>query len=257
VRAQTLPAAAGWQWILSGFAIFKRNPPVLSMLVISYWFTVIFLNILPVVGALAASLLIPGLSVGLMQASRNIERGQPVGLQTLFGGLKENTKTLLALGALYLFCTLAILGLSALVDGGDMFRYMLANTRAERTMLEDADFVMPALVVMLLLVPLMMAYWFAPVLAAWHRLTLGKSLFFSFVACWINWRPFMVFSAGLLLIAGILPGILLGLLLILFPAAQGFVTAIVMVPIGLVVAPVVFASFYASYRDIFGISEIV
>jgi hypothetical protein len=37
-----------------------------------------------------------------MQASRNLERGQPVGLQTLFGGLKENTKTLLALGALYL-----------------------------------------------------------------------------------------------------------------------------------------------------------
>lgn len=257
MRAQTLPAAAGWQWILSGFAIFKRNPPVLSMLVISYWFTVIFLNILPVVGALAASLLIPGLSVGLMQASRNLERGQPVGLQTLFGGLKENTKTLLALGALYLFCTLGILGLSALVDGGDMFRYMLANTRAERVMLEDADFVMPALVVMVLLVPLMMAYWFAPVLAAWHRLSLGKSLFFSFVACWINWRPFMVFSAGMLLIAGILPGILLGLLLLLFPAAQGFITAIVMVPMALIVAPVVFASFYASYRDIFGISEIV
>lgn len=257
MRAQTLPAAAGWQWILSGFAIFKRNPPVLSMLVITYWFTVIFLNILPVVGALVASLLIPGLSVGLMQASRNLERGQPVGLQTLYGSLKENTKTLLALGALYLFCTLAIIGLSALVDGGDLFRYMLADTRDERVLLEDADFVLPALFVMSLLVPLMMAYWFAPVLAAWHRLTLGKSLFFSFIACWMNWRPFLVFGAGLLLVAGILPGILLGLLLILFPGAQGFITAIVTVPMGLIVAPVVFASFYASYRDIFGISEIV
>ena len=199
MRAQTLPAAAGWQWILSGFAIFKRNPPMLSMLVISYWFTVIFLNILPIVGALAASLLIPGLSVGLMQASRNLERGQPVGLQTLFGGLKENTKTLLALGALYLFCTLGILGLCALVDGGGLFSCMRADAQAGRRTLEEADFVLPALLVMALLVPLMMAYWFAPILAAWHRLTLGRSLFFSFVACWMNWRPFMVFIAGLFL----------------------------------------------------------
>ena len=256
MRAQTLPAAAGWQWILSGFAIFKRNPPMLSMLVISYWFTVIFLNILPIVGALVASLLIPGLSVGLMQASRNLERGQPVGLQTLFGGLKENTKTLLALGALYLFCTLGILGLSALIDGGDLFNYMLADTKAERLTLEEADFVLPALLVMALLVPLMMAYWFAPILAAWHRLTLGRSLFFSFVACGMNWRPFMVFIAGLFLIAGVIPGVLLGLLLSLFPGAQGFITAIVMVLMGLIVAPVIFASFYACYRDIFGISEI-
>lgn len=257
MRAQTLPASAGWQWIRSGFAIFRRNPPMLSMLVITYWLTVIFLNIVPIIGALAASMLIPGLSVGLMQAARNLERRQPVGLQTLFGGLKENTKTLLSLGALYLFCTLAILGLSALADGGDLFRYMLAETKAERALLEEADFALPALIVMGLLVPVIMAYWFAPVLAAWHRLPLGKSLFFSFVACWMNWRPFLFFGMGLLFLAGILPGLLLGLLLILFPGAQGFITGIVMLPMGLIVAPVVFASFYASYRDIFGISEVV
>ena len=72
----------------------------------------------------------------------------------------------------------------------------------------------------------------------------------------MNWRPFIVFIAGLFLIAGIIPGVLLGLLLSLFPGAQGFITAIVMVLMGLIVAPVIFASFYACYRDIFGISEI-
>lgn len=257
MRAQTLPAAAGWRWIGAGFMIFRRNPPLLSMLVIAYWFTIIFLNILPVVGALAASLVVPGLSVGLMQASRNLERGQPVGLQTLFGGLKENTRALLGLGALYLFCTLGILGVSALVDGGDMLRYMLANSRAERAPFEDADFTLPALVVLLLLLPVLMAYWFAPVLAAWHRLPMAKSLFFSFIACWMNWRPFLTYSLGLLIVAGVLPGLLLGILLLLFPDAQSFITGIVTVPMLLIIAPAVFASFYASYRDIFGISEIV
>ncbi len=257
MRAQSLPTAAGWGWIAGGFAIFRRNPVVLSMLVIAYWFTVLFLNVLPIIGALAASLVIPGLSVGLMQASRNLERSQPVGIQTLYGGLKENTRTLIALGALYLCCTIGVLGISTLVDGGDLFRYMLASSRAERIAVEDADFVLPALVVMALLVPIMMAYWFAPVLAAWHRLPVGKALFFSFMACVMNWRPFLSYGLGLMLIAGIIPGVLLGLLLVLFPGAQAFATGLITLPMVLVIAPVVFASFYASYRDIFGISEIV
>jgi hypothetical protein len=105
--------------------------------------------------------------------------------------------------------------------------------------------------------PVMMAYWFAPVLAAWHKLTLGRALFFSFIACWLNWRPFLAYGAGLLLVAAVIPGLVLGLLLVLFPAAQSFITAVVTVPMVLMVAPAVFASFYASYRDIFGISEIV
>jgi len=257
MRAQTLPAAAGWRWIAAGFAIFRRNPPVLSMLVVAYWLTVIFLNVIPILGALAASMAIPGLSVGLMQAARNLERGQPVGLQTLYGGLKENTRTLLLLGALYLFCTLGILGVSALADGGDLLLYMLASSRAERAAVEDADFTLPALVVLMLMLPLLMAYWFAPMLAAWHRQPLGKSLFFSFVACWMNWRPFLTYSIGMLLVGGVLPGIALGILLLAFPDAQSFITGLVTVPMALIIAPAIFASFYASYRDIFGISEIV
>jgi len=257
MRAQTLPANAGWRWIAAGFAIFRRNPPALAMLVISYWFTVLLLNILPVIGAVAASLIIPGLSVGLMQAARNLERGQPINIQTLFGGLKENTRTLFALGALYLFCTLAILGISALADGGELLSFMLSGKEGASEAVEEGNFALPALIVMLLMTPVMMAYWFAPVLAAWHKLTLGRALFFSFVACWINWRPFLVYGAGLLLVAGLLPGLVLGLLLVLFPAAQSFTTAVVTVPMVLMVAPAIFASFYASYRDIFGISEIV
>lgn len=257
MRAQTLPPAAGWQWILGGFAIFRRNPVLLGMLVVAYWFTVLFLNIVPVLGVLLASLAIPGLSVGLMQAARNIERGQPVGIQTLYGSLRENARTLIALGALYLCCTLGALALSSLVDGGALLKFMLSNSRAERALVEDADFTLSALFIMLLMTPVLMAWWFAPVLAAWHRLGVGKALFFSFIACWMNWRPFLVYGLGLLIVAGILPGVLLGILLLVMPGAANLVTALVTMPMVLVIAPTIFASFYASYRDIFGISEIV
>ena len=168
MRAQPLPASAGWHWLVSGFAIYRRNPILLSMLVLAYWFTILLLNVLPVIGAVAASLIIPGLSVGLMQASRNLERGQAIGIQTLYGGLKENTKTLIALGALYLVCTLGILGISALSDGGDLLNFMLSGKKADRETIEEGNFFLPALIVMLLMTPVMMAYWFAPILAAWH-----------------------------------------------------------------------------------------
>ena len=57
--------------------------------------------------------------------------------------------------------------------------------------------------------------------------------------------------------AGTAVGMLLGILLVLFPGGQNFITGLVTVPMLLVLMPVIFASFYASYRDIFGISEIV
>lgn len=257
MQTQTLPAAAGWGWIATGFAIFRRNPPMLALLVVCYWITVVFLNVLPVIGALAASLVIPGLSVGLMQAARDLDRDQPVGLPTLFGGLRQNTRTLLALGALYLACTLGILGLSALLDGGELFSFMLSTKAAEREAMESADFLLPALFVMLLMAPLMMAYWFAPVLAAWHGLGVGKSLFFSLVACWINWRAFLTYGAGLLLVAGLIPGVIFGLLLgVLSGAGGGSLASFIIMPLMAVVALIVFstvyASYYASYRDVFG-----
>ena len=257
MRAQTLPSAAGWRWLASGFLIYRRNPPMMSMLVLAYWLTVVFLNLFPVIGALAAAVAVPGLSVGLMQAARNLERGLPVNLATLFGSFRESARTLMALGALYLLCSLGALAASALIDGGDLFHFMLAGSRSERALVEDADFTGSALLVMLLMVPVLMAWWFAPVLAAWHRLSLGRSLFFSFVACWMNWRPFLNYSVALLVLSVLLPGVLVALVLVVLPGLSEFMFAIIMVPMILVAAPVIFASFYACYRDIFGISEIV
>jgi hypothetical protein len=261
MQARTLPAAAGWRWIGAGFAIFRRNPPMLSMLVVSYWLTVLVLNVLPVIGALAASLVIPGLSVGLMQAARDLERGQSIGLPTLFSGLRQNTRTLLALGALYLGVTIAILGLSALVDGGELLRFMLASKVADKEGIEDANFLLPSLFVMVLMAPVLMAYWFAPVLAAWHGLGVRKSLFFSFVACWINWRAFLAYGAAMVLVAGIIPGLVLGLLGAVFSGGDSsFVSLFIIMPfmtmIALIVLSTVYASYYASYRDVFGIQDV-
>jgi len=262
MQVQTLPAAAGWAWLGTGFAIFRRNPPLLAMLVVTYWLTILLLNVLPVIGAVAASLIIPGLSVGLMQAARDLERGQKAGLQTLFSGLQRNPRTLIALGALYLCCTLGVLGLSALIDGGQLLNFMISGKGADKETVESGELILPSLFVMPLMMPVLMAYWFAPVLAAWHGLSVGKSLFFSFVACWLNWRAFFAYSLALVVFAGVVPGLVFGILVAVLAGAEGsFMTAFVITPLMMVIALMIFstvyASFYASYRDIFGPSEIV
>ena len=106
------------------------------------------------------------------------------------------------------------------------------------------------------MVPLLMAYWFAPILAAWHRLSAPKALFFSFVACWLNWRAFVAYGMALFGLAGVVPGLILAMVGLISPEASSFLTAVLTVPMVLVVAPVIFASFYVSYRDVFGFSDL-
>lgn len=261
MRAQTLPAVAGWRWLTGGFAIFRRNPPLMSLLVISYWFTLLFLKALamlvPVVGAVAVSLLVPGLSVGLMQACRDLERGEPVGLQTLYGGIRQNPRTLMLLGLVNMVAMLGIFGFASLADGGEFFRILGSGEQPSDEVLSSGRLLLPTSIILLLMTPLLMAYWYAPMLAAWHRLPVLKSLFFSLVSCWLNWRAFLVYALGIALVGAILPGMLLGTLVLMFPAAQGFLSALFTAPMVLVMAPVLFASFYVSYRDVFmtGISE--
>ena len=56
-------------------------------------------------------------------------------------------------------------------------------------------------ILLVLASPLLMAFWFAPLLAAWDDVPAGKALFFSFVACMRNWRAFLTYGIGLLIIA--------------------------------------------------------
>ena len=91
-----------------------------------------------------------------------------------------------------------------------------------------------------------MAYWYAPVLAAWHGYSAVKSLFFSFVACWRNWRVFLVYLLGLFL-CGLAMILLSGLVSAVLSGAGKLSFLIA----GFIGMPIVYASFYVSYRDVF------
>ena len=104
---------------------------------------------------------------------------------------------------------------------------------------------------LILMVPLLMAFWFAPMLAAWEGMPAMKALFFSFIACARNWRPFVVYGLGVAFISAILPGILLGFVGVFSSALQRMVAVALTLPLLFVFLPTLFASFYVSYRDVF------
>ena len=91
-----------------------------------------------------------------------------------------------------------------------------------------------------------MAYWYAPVLAAWHGYPAVKSLFFSFVAGVRNWRAFLIYVLGLLACG--LGMILLSVMVSAMLAGAGKLSFLIAGFIGM---PIVYASFYVSYRDVF------
>jgi hypothetical protein len=165
MQARSLPAVRGWHWIVGGFRLFRKNPALLTFLVFGYWLMLIFGNLVPLIGVIVAPLCVPALSVSIMNGCRSIEREDPVQFGILFSGFQRNLRQLVLLGALYLAGSIAILAMSAAVDGGALFEIMLAGKRPEPTALEDEGLLLALQAALALTVPLLMAFWFAPLLA--------------------------------------------------------------------------------------------
>ena len=94
---------------------------------------------------------------------------------------------------------------------------------------------LPILFAMLFIMPVLMAYWYAPVLIGLHDLKVLDAMKMSFIACLKNMVPFLIY------------GLIFTLIL---------VVAIIPVGLGLIVAvPVMMTSLYTSYVDVFNITE--
>ncbi len=256
MQALKLSTRQGWGWLGAGFAIFRRNPAQLTLVIVGYWLLVAFVNSLPMIGPVLATATIPAFSVGLMNACREVDRGRVLPLPVLFSGFRTaQVKTLLVLGGLYLAASLCALLVSSLADGGMFMQTMLGSYQPSEEDLASGALFAGAQMALLVMLPVLMAWWYAPVLVAWHGFGAGKALFFSFVACLRNWKPFLAYGACVMVFGGLLPGLVLGVVAAAFPGAAGFVSSLFVVPLLLFLAPSLVASFYVSYRDVFVAAE--
>ncbi len=225
------PAGRGWAWIAEGWALFKRQPGTWIGLAVVFGLIFIALAMIPLLGSLAAVVLAPVFGAGLVIGSRTIDEGGSLEIAHLFAGFRERFGTLASAGLIYLGASVAIALLVGLVTGAGIWGLVGGGADPASIFGASATVLLAFLVMMALMLPVMMAIWFAPPLVVFHELGAGEAMKQSFVACLRNIVPFLVYGVILLLLS----------VLASLPFALGW----------LVLGPVMAGSLYTAYRDIF------
>lgn len=244
MQARRLPARHGLFWLLAGVRLFRRNPPLLTALTLGYIFLIIAINLVPLVGPFLLPLALPALVVVIANGCRAIERGWSADGGALSRGLREHRTALIQLGGLHLLGSLLVLAVSMLIEGGQ-------NSLVEGGSLNEEEMVGAMFRLLVIATPAIMAFWFAPLLTAWDNVPPLKSVFFSFIAFLRNWRAFAIYGLTVAILAIALPGLLLvGAGALSKPLMQVLSLAL-RIALVFVVAPVLTASVYLSYREVF------
>jgi len=249
-------AKAGYLWFRQGIWLFRRNPLALLMLFFTYFFLMMVLSYVPVAGILLRVVLLPTVSVGFMLACRDTIVGKPVLPTTLVAGLHAYgpgvARQLLTLGLVCIVAVALLLGLSALCDGGLLFNLVFDGSVSE-TALENSDESLTLTLLAAASIPVLMLFWFAPILTAWHEIPPQKALFFSFIACWRNRAAFALYFLiwGVVIIGASM--ILVTVLMALGLSLSAMTTVIV--PFSLVMTTALYCSFYATYRGCFTLPD--
>jgi hypothetical protein len=248
MRINKLPASSGWAWITTGFALFLRQPLYIVAFTLMYLFMATILAFLPIVGGFSPPFLTPLLTVGLMAAMRAVQAGTPpkIGLMVSpFSMGKKIIQGLLILGLFNCLAYVATLGIASLVDGGVLLKVLTGRLDPKSEEFKTSAFPEAALVFTLLYVPFQMAQWYAPLYVAWHKTGPVQAMFYSFVSVWRNKGAFLVYCSCWLLVA-----VIAAVVLRLSSGLSGPVGMALVYPVGLGILGAVFASMWATYRDI-------
>ena len=247
-----IPAKTGWEWIHTGFTIFRKRPFFLVNLLFLYMMAIVLVSMVPLVGQMLPVFTIAMFTFLFMNATLMVDRDQPLTLGALFSTLDKLTLfRLFALSGCYILFGLIVAGISTVLDDGALFALIMAREGAPA--LSDEQMTRAgymALAIIVLYIPFFMLTWFAAPLIGWRQMGVPKAMFYSFFTVAHNWRPFVVYALCFLAVGFIIPGIVGG---IIGPMLGGIVGAFVIYIISVTVTTVLYCSFYPTYRSIFGI----
>ena len=251
MKLNVVPAKTGTLWVRQGIRAFWKQPLALTGLFFMFMASMSILSIVPVLGSFLALMLLPAATLGLMAATREVELGKfpmPFILAAGFRTGADGKKNMVVLGLIYALCFVGVMGISTMVDGGDFAQlYLVGGTLDAETVMEP-DFQNAMWLSMMLYLPLSLVFWHAPALTHWHGVPVGKSLFFSTVACLSNWRAFLLFGV---MWTGIFLGTTLIITLIGSLIGDGEFAAMALLPAMLMLASMFFSSSYYSFKDCF------
>jgi len=230
-NGRTVGADRGWAWIAEGFELFKKEPGLWVGMFLVLFVIAAVMSVIPVLGSIGLCLLMPVFAGGLMLACRHQQRGGALEFAYLFAGFKTQTGQLVTLGGftllgwiIILIPVIAIVGVGAFMGAG----------RGDATGIGaiGGSFALGMLLLFALSILVYMALWFAPALVALREVAPIAALKQSFTACLNNFVPFLIYGLVVLVLS----------ILATIPFGLGW----------LVLGPVLIASIYTAYRDIYG-----
>lgn len=255
MKLNIVPARSGIQWVRDGVRIFFKQPLAITGLFFMFIVCISLVAVIPFIGGVLALVLVPAATVGLMAAAREAEAGRfpmPLTLAVAFRQGPQRTRAMLWLGALYAIGVLIVIGISALIDGGQFAQLYVNGGGVTSEMVTDPSFRTAMWVSTLLYLPLSLAFWHAPALVHWHEVSPIKSLFFSVVAVLRNAGAFLLY--GLMWMAMSMLG---GLALLLLTALTGIgsIASFGLMPVAIMIAAMFFSSLWFTFRDSFSAED--
>ena len=231
IRVRDVRSSRGPAWLAGGWKHFRGAPMVWMGLSAGWMLITLALVLVPVIGGVAANLLQPVFFASFAMTARKQLAGEAPEMGDLFLGFRRPLRPLINLGALLLAVEIAIFYLMAalgLPGAGDEAQEIATIADYVR-LLQGLEWI---LVVGLVLTALVKgALWFAPALLAFHEISTAHAIRWSLFAALSNVGAMVAYGIALtvVFVAGALPWGL-GLL---------------------VVIPVMVASTYTGYADVF------
>lgn len=232
---RVVEAGRGWAWIPAGWRLFTKAPLMWVISLVLLFVAALAMSLLPILGSILFQVLTPVFAGGLARACRNLETGGEFELEALLAGFQERFGPLALLGAIFTVVGIVIVVLMAGIMGFSLLGAIMGGASAEDAAMAVAGSMMAVLigtlVGLLLLLPLMAAYWFAPALVMLNGMAPVEAMKASFFACFRNFAPFLVYSLVMTVLA-----------------------VVAMIPFGLgmlAYVPLVITSTYVAYREIF------
>jgi len=208
------------------------------------------------IAAIAMPVFVGGLMIGCQQISDK----SPMKFEYLFSGFKDNGKELIIMSLVYLLGVfVVVLATSSImsISGIDLTNIVPANLQ-QMTETEQQQWInslskenllnvlLAILIFMALMIPLFMAYWFAPALITLKKVSPLTAMKLSFLACKDNFFPFLIY------------GLSFFVYMMLFFIHMSVVTliapplSIILLLAGIITATAVsLATIFTSYTDIF------
>lgn len=235
LRSRDVRPSQGPAWIAGGWRLFRGSPMVWMGLSAGWMLITFGMVLVPVIGGVAANLLQPVFFASFALAARRQLDGEPPEMGHLFAGFRRPLRPLVNLGAILLIAEIAIFFLMSLLGlpgaAGEGSEIPTIADYVQR--LQGKEWIL--LVGLVLTAIVKGALWFAPAILAFHEISTAHAVRWSVFAALSNLGAMFAYGIALTVV------FVLGAL----PWGLGL----------LVVIPVMVASTYAGYADVFRAPE--